>query len=362
MKSWVLGLVLCGATLLGAVLGPSRAEARPPRRVSLQYTRAQDALQCIDPVTLAHKVEAFTGPVLVAPSSAEAALEAHVQAKAGRGFRVRIQLSRAGESPHGERSLEVDSPDCRSFDDALAFVIATTIDPDLVLERVGALFDPTATPPKQALLDELGQKTFPRTTELPAQAVVAAKTPPAPPPVIIPERRVEPLRLTLGIGVGMSNAQPVPSLGPALVGRLPVVRWLELGAGARMMWGLSKHPVDAGATVSTRQFSSELLLCPRAPWGDWLVASLCVGPELSLLRVAGLGFRESRVARNATLGVVLRPELALRVSPKLSLRLAASVRLGARNRLAFEQGGDASEFFATPVATIGGELSVGRVF
>jgi hypothetical protein len=334
--------------------------ARPPRRVSLQYTRAENALACIDPVTLAHEVEAFTGPVLVAPSSAEAALEAHVEAKARMGFRVRIQLSRAGETPHGERILEVDSPDCRSFDDALAFVIATTIDPDLVLERVGALFDPTATPPKEALIEELARVAAPASRS--DSQVGAPSTAKDKPPALVKDKRVESRQLLLGIGVTTSNELPVRALGPALLVRFSVLRWLELGAGARMMFGLSERPVQGAGSVSARQFSGALLLCPRAGWGAVFAASLCAGAELSLLSVVGHGFENSTSGVGTTLGFVLRPELALRISRAISLHLSAFLRAGARNQLAVVQPNVTGPFFVTPLATIGAELSVSRSF
>ena len=362
MSSWVRLVALFGAVGLWAVPACTpRALARPPRRVSLQYTRAENALACVDPVTLARKVEAFTGPVLVAPASAEAVLEAHVQARASMGFRVRIQLSREREAPHGERILEVDSPDCRSFDDALAFVIATTIDPDLVLERVGALFAATATPPNQALLEELTQPTpAPSRSET---RVPPPSTPKKGPPPIVPEKRVAPSPpLSLGVGITASNELPVPALGPAVLVRYPVLHWLELGAGGRAMFGLHDKQLEGTASATTWQFSGALLLCPRAPWGKSLVASLCVGPELSVLRVAGHGFEESRTDVNTTLGLAVRPELALRVSSVSSLRLSAFVRMGGRNQLTSVQDGAENEFFVTPLATVGGELSVSRAF
>lgn len=341
------------ALLLSLVL-PETTRARPPRRVSLQYTRDERAQACIDPVSLAHKVEAFTGPVLVAPSSAEVALEAHIQARENGGFRARIQIGREGENAHGERVLETDSPDCRSFDDALSFVIATTIDPDLVLERVSALFDPTATPAKDVLLDELA--SAPVAVAVTERAPVREKPKPLAQPRVTESRA---LAGVVGVGLNINNELFVRGVGPAVLARLRLRRWLAIGVGAHATFALSDRSVD-GIDLRRQELSASFLVCPKLPLGARVELAGCVGPELFLLHVAGRGYRRGSLLDT---GLLFRPELSVRSFGPYSLHIAASARFGGQKTLTYSSAqGIELEAFHTPLVVIAGELSVSRVF
>jgi len=359
------GTVPCLLLATLAFAQPALARARPPRQVSLHFTRGAHAASCIDPVSLARKVEAYTGPVLVAPSSAEAAVEAHVEGLPRGGFRAHIQLATPGQGPHGERVLDYAAPDCRSFDDALAFVIATTIDPDLVLEKVGALFDPQATPAKETLLSELDEAPVPR-----SEVVSPAKPPTTlavvPPPVM--DKQTAPVRL-LAIGLQVSGELPEPALGPLLGARLHVRRWLALGVSARATIAVREHPViEQGdmqtqlGSASTQLFAGALLACPQLPLDARFATALCVGPELALLRAAGHGFDRSTSEVRASVRALVRAELTAELTGPYSLSLAAFATFGKRQRLVYRENAQAEPFFSSSPAAFGGELAVRRAF
>jgi hypothetical protein len=347
--------VLAGLLSMHAAL--SSAQARPPRRVSLQYTRAEGAQACIDPVSLARKVEAFTGPVLVAPSSAETALEAHIETRASGGFRARIQIGREGENAHGERVLETDSPDCRSFDDALSFVIATTIDPDLVLERVGALFDPTATPPKEALLEELANA--PGSTMEPAAPPAAVRSEPKLPATVV--KQTTRGARALGVGLHVNDELALPALGPAVLLRWRLTRWLAVGAGAHASFDMTSTSSDGG-NVRRQEVAGSLLVCPGLPWGSRVELAVCLGPEFFLLHLAASGFADNRRGSLLDTGLLARPELSIGLTGPYSLRVAPSVRLGGAKTLTIIIQGQEGAFSQTSNIVLAGELSVARAF
>jgi hypothetical protein len=321
------------------------AHVRPPRRVSLHYTRGETAQQCIDSIRLARKVEAYTGPVLVAPADAEAAVEVHIDARPSGGYRARIQLAWEGETPHGERVLEDDATDCRSFDDALAFVIATTVDPDLVLERVGVLFDPATTPQQEQLLAE--------PVPAPKQAApppASAGVEPAAPPAFVRTG-------ALAIGAALSGGQPSLALGPAGAVRVRPWSWLELGFGMRMMFPSDSKPIDKGE-LRTRQFAFSLLACPRYQVAAHIALIGCVGPDIALLHAEARGLDDNEAGTLPSVGGVLRPELLLKLSELWSLDVAAFVRVSAPQRLSYTAEDMPRTAFDTPRVAPGAELSL----
>lgn len=321
--------------------------ARPPRRVSLHYTRAEGAQLCIDSIRLARKVEAYTGPVLVSASNADAAVEVHIEARSPAGFRARIQLAWEGERPHGERVLEEDTADCRNMDDALAFVIATTVDPDLVLERVGVLFDPEATPQTEQLLSELAQAPKPETKVQTSSAKVEPAT-------------VAPAPFTrssaIGLGVALADGLPAIALGPALHGRLRPWRWLEFSLSMRMLFPVQSRSIDRG-TLRTRSFAFSLLACPRLQLASHVALVGCLGPDIALLHAQAGGLDSNESGSLPSIGALLRPELLLKLSELWSIDVAAFVRISAPQKLFYDVDGTPQRIFASPHAAAGAELS-----
>lgn len=364
---WVL---VCAGLFAGTA---SVARAATARRVSLNFTRGDGASSCIDPVTLAHRVEAYTGPVLVALGSAETAVEAHVEGNGKNGFRARIQITAAGQTPHGERLLELETGDCRRFDDALAFVIATTIDPDLVLEHVAELFDSRATPPKQALLEGLGQNQKSADNRVMANAVPtpaqqAARRQDAASASLAPARRElpdeEPDEVSppwsVGVGMAVSSELRRVALGPTAQLRLRVVPWLELDVGLRLVFA---QPIRREhGTVTPQQAAGAVSLCLRLPARARLSLATCAGPELAVLRGIGRGFTVPYDGYLSLPGGLLRAEAMLRVWRSYSLALSGLMRIAQRGRLTYELGATSQEALETPRTAFAGELRVVHAF
>jgi hypothetical protein len=341
-------------TLIAALsLAAAIAHALPPRRVSLHYTRAADAQGCTDPAALARAVEAYTGPVLVSPASADASLEAHVEAVPG-GFRARIQLARADGVAQGERVLDHSGSDCRDFTAALAFVIATTIDPDLVLERVGALFEPS--PPREVMLEQLG----PARPAAPEAAPPPA-TPPEPPAPAPPRTR----ELVLGAGLvgsdelGGGNLSPL-ALGPSAFVRGDVLHWLALGGATRALFPTRAAALGEG-DISVFVWGLSGLACPTWRLTTRLGVALCVGVDLSLLRARSSGIDVPRGGVLASVGAAVRPQLSWRLPSAWSIGLAGWWRGAGEDRLVYS-GQDGFETYATtPVSSFAAELTLRRM-
>src|SRR4051794_39124464 len=68
----------------------------------LHWTRAAGAEGCIDPTSLARRVEALTGPVFRSPSESERFIEGIIE-RDRPGFRVRLSLSGADRAQAQER-------------------------------------------------------------------------------------------------------------------------------------------------------------------------------------------------------------------------------------------------------------------
>src|SRR5688572_28881602 len=111
----------------------SAAAARPTTRPALHWSRGEGAASCIDPRALALRVTALTGSVLVEPTSADVSIEGHVKVLDEGGFEVHVSSASTRGAPRGDRTLQHMGKDCRALDEAIAFVIALLIHPDLVL-------------------------------------------------------------------------------------------------------------------------------------------------------------------------------------------------------------------------------------
>jgi hypothetical protein len=82
--------------IAGSFEGRASAE---PSRPGLHWSRADNAADCVDPRTLAELVESYTGPVLVAPSSADESIEGAIERTGSDEFRVRVSVTLARGKP-----------------------------------------------------------------------------------------------------------------------------------------------------------------------------------------------------------------------------------------------------------------------
>jgi len=294
---------LCASLVWCSALG---ALADEPEETALHWVRARGAERCIDPTSLAQRVEALTGPVFGRPADAERSLEGEI-APARRGFTVRIVSTSARGEKRGERTLASPDRDCRRLDAAIAFVLALTIDPALAQRGIPdeflRLFGEEE-PPEQSLLAELNAH--------PPAPLVLPDEPPAEAP---PARPAEPPAPR----PAEASAPPAPARSPrarytawvagALLGRtLP--RWMPgvegvLEVDPRNAWPVAlalrafpvarEQPLAGDARGDFTAYALALSTCPLA-LGSRARLQGCVGADLAYLRGQGTrGF-----ARNHT--------------------------------------------------------------
>jgi hypothetical protein len=284
-----------------------------PRHPSLHWTRGRGAAGCIDPLTLRERIEELVGPVFEPPS--DYAIEGHVEARAG-GFRLRLSVTAPDRAPQGERVVEHRGSDCRAFDDALVFLIALTIDPDLELEQLTR--DPSleGNEPGAVLLRELEAKP-PVPAQIEPPPVRASKAP--------PRRASYRWDTSLALAMGR-DALPGVSLGPLIAARLPIASWFTLGADVRVLARISENDIDAARSLRAQSVSFALLGCLHAP-AERTMLRLCMGAEPSVVRARGLGFDQAQRARLAVWGALGKLELVHRVHERWSVLLQTYLRI-----------------------------------
>jgi hypothetical protein len=270
--------------------GAGTARAESLRRPALHWSRAHSAESCIDPRTLAERVETFTGPVFTAASAAEVSIEAHVERVANDAFIVRVTVTELRGPPAGERVVQFNAQDCRKLDDAIAFLIAMTIDPELGLDGVPrdlAWLQPAETPAAEQLRRDL--ESMPPRAESPAPLPRGPASQPAPtqgpPPLELTRAWEVHAGATLGNGAAASTALGVTA---GVARRL--MSWLSVALQLRAAADLTALELDATHSVSAQVLGAALLGCLRHGLVSRLDAQLCLGPELGLVIARGHGF------------------------------------------------------------------------
>jgi hypothetical protein len=350
-------------TALALFLGPPQVHA-DSLRPALHWSRGVGAEGCIDPRRLAERVQQLTGPVIVDPARADLSIEAHVEAPAPARFEVRVSATRRDGAPRGTRTLSHEGRDCRALDDAVVFVIAVLIDPDLTLAELPAAvvaLGAEGQAPEVQLLSEL------------------EGTPPVPAEVTVPDPEPEPTsrppeqpleepsgRGALGVRAGFSTSAlllPRITLGASAAVSYGVLRALALELQLQAASMVGSHDVDAGRAVSARSYAASLHVCPRRAWGRVRVA-LCTGPDVTLVHARGVGFSADRGATLASYGASAAPGLAVRLRGRWWLEARAGARV-ALNHVRFEairaQGSPRTVFDVARVAPIA-SLSLGLEF
>jgi hypothetical protein len=298
------------------LLFASTALAQAPRRPSLQWTRGRGAELCIDPLTLRERVEALAGPVFASESTY--AIEGHIEAQPG-GYRLRLSVTAPDRVPQGERIIEHQGADCRAFDDAIVFLVALTIDPDLDLEAATGEPELAGRDPGEELLRELD-----------ASPPRPAHVEPAPPPAFtVPARTGYAWEGSLSFALAHDTLGGM-SLGPQLGARFPITPWLALGAELRVLARVSEVEIDGTRSLRGQSFSFAPLLCARTPGETSLRA--CLGPEPSVVAARGLGFDAGARARLSVWGALLKLELAHRVADHWSLLVQTFLRVGLEDK------------------------------
>lgn len=359
-RSWfnqTLGLGLACSAWLG--LTPC-GHASPQRRPALHWSRGAHAAGCIDPGTLAARVEALTGTRTVAPPDAESTIEGHIEAVPKGGFRARITVTGREPAPLGERVIEHDGANCRDFDDKLVFVIALMIDPDLGMEELNRVLPSPEQAPEATLLHELQAKpAAPTPSNAPA---VAASEPPLEQEKLPPQATASPAGAELGAAL-IASVGELPRAGIGAAANLAWRRaWLAMAAWVRAGAGLGVYRFEGEYGMRTQALSGALLACaryePRARmWG------LCIGPNVSATRAKGAGLSAQESAWLMTYGGIVRADVGVRLQDPWRLDLSAFAGLNlADKRFGAEIDGRYVAAYVLPRTSGGASVGVSRLF
>jgi hypothetical protein len=305
---------------------PQLARADAGRRPALHWARLPGAEHCIDPRSLAQRVESITGAVFVPASSADISIEAQIESPAAAQFTLHIRLTSSSDVASNERVASFSTAECRTLDSAIAFLIAMAIDPDLATSAVAGV-DWLSGDPDPASAAEQLRSELRATQPGPRRDVLAEPVAPAPQPTTpAPEPQPEPeLRYYAGIwqvGAALGGGygpMSSPTLGVFGFASYGLAEHFALGAQLRAAFATNAFEVDAVRSVGTQHLGAALLACTT--WFDpaGLGLSACLGPEVMLLVADGDGFETSSVAAEPSFSGAARIELQHRLDPRWSL-------------------------------------------
>ena len=310
-RAWAQLLGASCACLLLPCAG-SHARADSDRRPALHWVRFRGAEQCIDPRSLGRRVESITGPVIVAAANADVSIEAQIERVAEAAFVVRIRLSEGTRLARGERVASFKTSDCRALDNAIAFLIAMAIDPELGAEGALAGLDWLANDPALAaeeLRSELAAAPARPLRELPASPPPAdrpdvGRVPAAPAAAKFTPR----WELSAAVGGGYGPA-PSSSVGLALLVSRDLAPYLTLGLQLQAAAALERHAYDDVRSVTTRALGAALLACSRFFEPSELELMACAGPGAQLLIANGNGFSQDASAFLSSYGLWARVDV-----------------------------------------------------
>ena len=362
----ILALLGLSASRVAAELG-SPAEAAGAtssvlRRPALHWTRADDALGCVDPRALAEHVEALVGPVLVRASEAENSIEGRVERLDTGKLRVRVRVLDVTGAKVGERTFEQAAEDCADLTPAIVFVIAMVIDPDVAAHGLPpalvALIAGGERPPEQVLLDELDKgPTLAGVNERARSTPVQASDDKLEPDLPMPDRMQVSTLLRASYGEAL---RAVLSLDVRFLYTLP--RHLAVLGFVRGGVQLGTHELEQGRGLNMGTFDAGIALCAgHTPERDLRLIG-CLGAELAsaLIHAQGLGENELDIASTPA-GVA---QLTLRWRLRGGVGLAAMLdgRVAAVER---DIGYNDSENNTVHLATLGrfsGGVALGPTF
>lgn len=315
------------------------------RRPALHWTRADDTLDCVDPRTLAERVEELVGPVLVRSPEAEYSIEARVARGKEGALRVEVRVLNAWGGKVGERSFEHTAGSCAGLTPAIAFVIAMTIDPNVAAHGLPpalvALLGEEAADDK--LLRELDGAPPPAVEPHPAVAAVLepAPAPPAKPAAVLqvrdPELDVAPPREPnhqLGALVRAAYRETArASLGLQLRYLLRVTRSsLAVGGYAQFGRQLGAHELGADHQLELTTLDLGLLGCAGRRVAARLRLAGCLGAEAAIAYGRGGGFTPNQLQVMATGAAVAQLTARLEVVEPFGVMVALNLRSALEQR------------------------------
>jgi hypothetical protein len=348
------------------------ASAQAPGRAALHWVRGVGAESCIEPRDLAERVEAITGLVLVAASSAGVSIEAQIARNARGSFVLRARFAESAAAGPAARVLPFVTGDCRTLDGSIALVIATMIAPgderteppdgsDSLAEHLlteEQLRQELSTLPEAPLRDVLAE---------PAPARTIAPTPPTHPVAPVRasrrQRRLDDRwRTTLVGGAGRgSSASASASVAVSLA--RTVSAFVALNAQLRAEAALSAYRLDDRRSVVTQELGVAILACARALETKSVGLRACLGPELGLLMPQGRGFMEDHHALLPSVGALTRLDIRHGISTHWGVVASAHLQLSfVRSSVEFTREGEDVRLFEAEALTFGLAFGVSHDF
>jgi hypothetical protein len=365
-------LVRLACSLAFFAAGPAHADR--PQSFSLSLVRAVGAESCTNSLELARLLERSLGPVLVAPSEAQLAIEVALSRDASvDAWRARVVVSDTRGAVLGERALRSYTASCRALDAQLVLVVAMAIDPELVQRglpsELAELFAPGDDVAEQLLSDLRAQNPAPAATQ-PASAAPASAPVSAPagghrargdePSAAAPHRpNATGTRVWLGAALGLGLGQlPSPALGPVVAVRVELGAWpigLALTYFPRNDAPLVE-PTRRGDAVGFSLASALLTLCPAFWQVQNAELNACVGWFVALRQAHADALVVDAGARSLELGPALGADGQVQLSDPFWLWASAAgqLQLG-RDRYGYldEYGAQNPLFAPTRVAFMG---------
>ena len=357
----------CAAThaLLAGLLVlvvPGRARCDASRRPALHWSRAPNAADCVDPRSLAQRVEAITGPVFVSASEADLSIEGHVDRPAPGRVHAYLSVSERRGPPLGGREVSFEVNDCRAIDAAIALVIAVLIDPSLGAETLPDLdlLRADEMPVEQQLLRD-AQASPPRLRRSNSTLAPPARSPPS--AASYPSRSTPRHSWGLGLNAGFgTDAFPGSALSVAIVVRRAVGRRFDLELALRTGFGLVAKQLASGVMVHSRSAGVGMGACPKIEL-DQLWLRGCAGAELGIVAADGDGFDNNALGVVASYGPFGRVSVEWLLSSEWRVALGGSARVNlSRARFLYRVDTDAAPALAYRLSGLGLEGQVGLVY
>lgn len=289
--------------ILAISLSSYARTAAAPLRPALHWVRGQGAEACIDPIELAQRVEVLTGPVFVAPASAQLALAGDI-VRTKEGFRVRLVSSGVDGVLTGERVLTLRAGSCRQLDTAIAFVLALMLDPelsaaDLPSDVLAQLAEET--PPEQTLLSELLQS--PPQPHHPLEPTRATAKKRVLEPLsgqssgVAVEPHGAPGTRYLAAAAGSVDGHFLPAWAPGARAAIGIERGLGLLiVSGKFASDVGSQRLSGDARASFRVVEFDGAACPTL--GSWrnFSSRACLHASIARLQAEGIGFDRNRRA------------------------------------------------------------------
>jgi hypothetical protein len=349
-------------------VGPLCAERASAQRLlhpALHWSRGRGAEACIDPRSLAERIESITGPSLVAASVADVSIEAHIEQPASDRFALRVTVTQMRDRGSGERFLSFTTSDCRSLDRAIALVIAVLIDPDAGSEGLPAelsWLQPEETSAAEQLREQAAtlQPKAAASRDASRAQPAAGRDPQQPSTSESPREAPDamPWQLSVGIFAG-SGPGRVASAGLLAALARKFLPWLAIGVQLRAAGGLLPLNVEGSRSVTTQNLGLSLLACPHAALGTaWHVRG-CLGPELMLLFASGHGFSSDETAVLGSFGASARLALEHRFAATWGLAALGLLQWDAAPpSVHYQRGGESTRVFTVPAVTLQAALAI----